>query len=53
MNNDPQITALERRVKALERVLGTLIVWVSQSANGPLRVDEAEQLLRMFPKKDT
>jgi hypothetical protein len=27
-------------------VLGTLIAWMAQSANSPIRADEAEQLLR-------
>lgn len=34
------------RIERLERVLGTLIVWMAQTANSPLSVDDCKELLR-------
>jgi len=42
------IVALERTVARLESTVGTLITWMAQSANSPIRVDEAERLLTML-----
>jgi hypothetical protein len=34
---------------SVRRSLGTLIVWIAQSANSPLSPDEAKQLVDMLP----
>jgi hypothetical protein len=33
----------------VKRTLGTLIVWMARSANSPIRLDEAQQLVDMLP----
>lgn len=43
-----KITDLQRDVQALQETLGTLISWLPQSANSPIRVDEAERLLQIL-----
>jgi hypothetical protein len=48
MTRDKEIYDLQNEVKALKKALGTLIAWLPQSANGPLRVDEVETLLKMM-----
>lgn len=45
---DRQIAGLQLEVKALKKALGTLIAWLPQSANSPIRVDEASTLLNML-----
>lgn len=47
---DKEIAQLRREVNALKQTLGTLIAWLPQSANAPIRVDEAEKLLAMLPR---
>jgi len=39
------------RIARLEKVLGTLIVWIAQSAGSPLSAANAEELLEMLKKK--
>ncbi len=39
---------LSDKVKWAHYVLGTLITWLAQSANAPIRRDEAEKLLLML-----
>ena len=47
--NDLRIAELQATRDDLARtkeVLGTLISWMAQSANSPIRIDEANQLLK-------
>lgn len=43
-----EITKLKAEVEALKKALGTLISWLPQSANSPIRVDEAAELLKIM-----
>jgi hypothetical protein len=45
-----RLRELERDVKKMARALATLMVWIGDSANSPLRRDEVEQLLAMLPE---
>jgi hypothetical protein len=45
---EQEIAGLKLEVKALKKALGTLIAWLPQSANSPIRVDEASTLLNMM-----
>jgi hypothetical protein len=45
-SHSAQIADLERRVNTLEYTLGTLLVWMGQSAASPLSVRDVEKLLR-------
>jgi len=38
-------------ITRIKKTLGTLIAWLPQSANSPIRIDEAERLLRMLEGK--
>jgi hypothetical protein len=40
----------KRDVERLRDVLGTLIAWMAQSATSPIRIDEAETLLKKLLK---
>lgn len=42
------LSAVETRAATTKDVLGTLISWMAQSANSPIRRDEAMQLLRLL-----
>jgi len=44
---DPDVERLQRQVNDLKNALGALITWMAQSANSPIRPDEATKLLRM------
>jgi len=46
--HDQEIAGLKLEVKALKKALGTLLSWLPQSANSPIRVDEASTLLNMM-----
>ena len=49
--NDLRIAEVQRLRDDLARTketLGTLITWMTQSANSPIRVDEAKRLLKML-----
>ncbi len=35
-------------VKALKKALGTLLAWLPQSANSPIRLDEASHLINIM-----
>jgi hypothetical protein len=48
---DAQILRLTADVQALKMTLGTLIAWMSQSANSPIRADEARKLLEGLEAK--
>jgi hypothetical protein len=53
--NDLRLAELQAVRDDLARtkdVLGTLIAWMVQSANSPIRFDEAEQLLRRLAGGD-
>ncbi len=43
-----EVADVARRVRQHDTTIGTLISWIAQSANSPLRRDEAAQLLRML-----
>jgi hypothetical protein len=45
---DQEIAGLKLEVRALKKALGTLIAWLPQSANSPIRVDEASHLLNIM-----
>lgn len=45
---DQEIAWLKLEVKALKKALGTLLTWLPQSANSPIRVDEASKLLNIL-----
>jgi hypothetical protein len=38
-------------IEQLRHTLGTLIVWISQSATSPISVTEAQKLLEMLPRE--
>jgi hypothetical protein len=42
-----RFAAVEEAVGRIEATLDTLIVWMVQSANSPIRHDEGERLLKM------
>lgn len=46
MWNRRVIVNLDRRISALETALSTALVWMSQSANTPLRPEEVESILK-------
>jgi hypothetical protein len=48
MTRDQEIAGLKLEVKALQKALGTLISWMSQSAGSPIRIDEASRLLNIM-----
>lgn len=50
MNKTPEqeIAGLKLEVMALKKALGTLISWLPQSANSPIRQDEASRLLNIM-----
>jgi hypothetical protein len=45
---DQEIAGLQLEVKALKKALGMLISWLPQSANSPIRIDEASRLLNIL-----
>ncbi len=45
-NLESKIAELEVELKAVSKTLATLIAWLPQSANAPIRTDEAEILLK-------
>ena len=49
LNRNP--TGQAKRLAKIEKVLGTLIVWIAQSSVGCLSVAEAETLLADLNKK--
>ncbi len=44
------LVAVETRAARTHDVLGTLISWMAQSANSPIRIDEAQTLLKELAK---
>lgn len=46
-----EVEKLERELARTRKTLGTLISWMTQALNSPLRKDEAEELLRMLEGK--
>jgi hypothetical protein len=46
------LVAVETRAANTKDVLGTLISWMSQSANSPISRDEALKLLQQLESKD-
>jgi hypothetical protein len=47
-----EIAGLKLEVRALKKALGTLISWLAQNANAPLRGDEASTLITMMKGED-
>ena len=45
---EQELAGLKIKVRALEKTLGTLIAWTVQSANSPIRMDEASRLLNIL-----
>jgi hypothetical protein len=43
------VIRLRHDLRQIKQTLGTLIVWMAQSANSPIRVEAAERLLAMLP----
>ena len=43
-----RITELEIEIAHLKKTLGTLISWIAQSANSPIRISEADTLINMM-----
>jgi hypothetical protein len=41
-----------QRIRVLERTLATLINWMASSANSPISIAEAKQLLTLLDGKD-
>jgi len=46
MNEQDELQKLRDDLARTKEVLGTLITWMVQSANSPIRGDEAERLIR-------
>ena len=46
-----EVARLAREVQALQLTLGTLLSWLPQSANAPIRADEAKRLIDMLHGK--
>jgi hypothetical protein len=45
---EQEIAGLKLQIKALQRALGNFIAWTAQSANSPIRIDEASSLLNQM-----
>ncbi len=45
---EQEIARLQLDVQALQQTLGRLISWIAQSANSPIRSDEASRLLNIL-----
>jgi hypothetical protein len=43
---DQQIMVLRQELATVRETLGTMMAWMAQSANSPLRPDEVEVLLK-------
>jgi len=48
MTHDQEIAGLKLEIYALKKALGMLISWLPQSANSPIRIDEASRLLNIL-----
>jgi len=44
------LVAVEQQAARTKDVVGTLISWMAQSANSPIRRDEALELLKMLER---
>jgi hypothetical protein len=51
-NRDAELTTIRNDLARTKEVLGTLISWMAQSANSPIRRDEAEKLIKQLIAKD-
>lgn len=51
-DTERQVLRLTREVKALQKALGTLLAWLPQSANSPIRMDEASRLINILNGHD-
>lgn len=52
MTPEQEIAGLKLEVAQLKKALGLFIAWTAQSANAPIRVDEAAQLLNTMNGHD-
>ena len=54
MSREPKITLtqLHEELQQTRRALATLVCWMVQSANSPIRVDEANTILEIIGKAD-
>jgi len=48
MTHTQEIAGLKLQVRQLKKAVGLLISWLPQSANSPIRVDEASRLLNIM-----
>jgi hypothetical protein len=46
-----ELQAVRDDLARMKEVLATLIAWMAQSANSPIRVDEAKQLIATLVKR--
>lgn len=46
-----QIKQLEKQLLELRLAFCTMLIWIAQSANSPLRTDEINKLFKMVDKK--
>ena len=44
------VKSLELQIERLQMSYGTLLTWMVQSANSPIRVSEAERLIKIMQK---
>jgi hypothetical protein len=49
--NAQEIASLKLEIEALKKALGTLIAWLPQSANSPIRLDEVSYLLDIMNRR--
>ena len=52
MTTEQQIAGLKLEIKALKKALGHLLAWMPQSANSPIRADEANTLINWMNGHD-
>jgi len=50
---EQEIAGLKLEIAALKRALGNFIAWTAESANSPIRIDEASELLNQMNGVDT
>ena len=51
-DRDKEIAELTRQVEQLKQTLGTLIAWICQSANSPIRMDEGFKLMNILEGRE-
>jgi hypothetical protein len=48
MTTEQEIAGLKLQIKQLQKALGNFIAWTAQSANSPIRRDEASTLINQM-----